>query len=849
MFTKCDLVAGFTEFFEDLGRGDREQVWGVTFPYSDDASASPAGQFGAEFDRLIRRLNERLISRISQERDVRRRGLIHGFPKQMSSLRDGFTSFVGEVFQSSRYETSPLLRGVYFTSGTQEGTPIDRLMSVLAKTFRIDAQALPPQTAAGKSFFIADVLRKIAFAEAGLAGTNRRFELQRAWLQKGAYVGVMRARCVGRHCLGVRLFPQSRASSSGSGRKRARPAKRSPQSTIATTIRCRCLPALDAVRQLPGGYADRERGGSWFGDFGLSQQDKIGDAAVATYRRLLNQLFLSRIMLRLEDQLQRGGPTPDYTYEALKAYLMLDSREHYDADAIKAFVQLDWDTNLQRQVSTEQRQALAAHLKATFEERPLPLPLPLDDAVVAQARRDVRAIPLEDRIYGRLRRTFQGDVPGFNIRDAAGGATAELVFVRKSGAPLAQALPPLFTKQAYQQVFVAKSRELTSELAGESWILGDQQTIDAAEQERLLARVRERYLDEFARLYSDAILDVGLAPFNTPEEAARIFNILSRPEDSPLLLLLQEISRQTSLDKVDDKGGLAAQVGGKVTQLQEQLKQVIGAAGQAPQSLTDALVRNGVEQRFRALNALVQPAADGKPRPVDHLLDLMRQLYQYMSVVASEAAGGAIPPQVQQQGQAVLQQFRAEAPAQPNMLVGDLLQTAAARTAALTTGGLRAYLNDLWQSGPLQVCRQAIANRYPIVRGSEQTIRLDDFGAFFGYGGQMDRFFNEHLRQYVDATSLAVAHAADRQRADPALASGAAGVRERRRHQTDVLPAGQHDAVRFLRPAAARNGPGSQPVPTVARRQGGGLRIRTADLDADAVARSRAGHRGAARVP
>jgi type VI secretion system protein ImpL len=123
-----------------------------------------------------------------------------------------------------------------------------------------------------------------------------------------------------------------------------------------------------------------------------------------------------------------------------------------------------------------------------------------------------------------------------------------------------------------------------------------------------------------------------------------------------------------------------------------------------------------------------------------------------MSVVANEAAGGAIPPQVQQQGQAVLQQFRAEASTQPKMLVGDLLQTAAARTSSLTTGGLRAYLNEQWQSGPLVVCRQAIAGRYPIVRGSDQTVHLDDFGAFFGYGGQMDRFFNEHLRQYVDAT-------------------------------------------------------------------------------------------------
>jgi type VI secretion system protein ImpL len=751
LFTKCDLVAGFMEFFEDLGRGDREQVWGVTFPYSDDPASSPAAQFGAEFDLLIRRVNERLIARIGQERDVQRRGLIHGFPKQMASLKEGFGSFIGEVFQSSRYETSPMLRGVYFTSGTQEGTPIDRLLSALAKTFQIDPQALPPQTAAGKSFFIADVLRKVAFAESGLAGTNRRFELQRAWLQRSAYVGA--AAVVALAVVGwVFSYFQNRAYIDDV----AASVERSRELIAAVDARdfdpLEVLPALDSVRSLPGGYADRLDGGWWFGGLGLSQDEKIGETAVAAYRRVLHQLFLSRIMLRLEEQLQRGGASPDYTYEALKAYLMLDSRDHYDPEAIKAFVQLDWDSNLQRQVSTEQRQALGGHLSAVFEERPTPLPLPLSDAVVTQARREVRALPLEERIYDRLRRTFEDDIPGFNIRDAAGGPSAELVFIRKSGAPLGQALPGLFTKQAYQQVFVERSRALTSELAAESWILGEQEVIDSAAEDLLLARVRERYLDDFARLYTEAILDVGLAAFNTPEEAARIFNILSRPENSPLLLLLQEISRQTGLDRIDADSGLAERVGDRVTQLQDRLRDVIGTAGREPQTVSEALVRNAVEERFRSLNAVVE-AREGQPRPVDHLLELLRELYQYMNVVASEAAGGSIPPHVQQQGQAVLQEFRMAATTQPEMLVGELLQTAAARSSAMTTGGLRAYLNELWQSGPLAACRQAIAGRYPIVRGSAQTIRLDDFGAFFGYGGHVDRFFSEHLRQYVDTTA------------------------------------------------------------------------------------------------
>jgi type VI secretion system protein ImpL len=746
LFTKTDLLAGFMEFFDDLRRTEREQVWGMTFPYSDDAGDSPVGSFGPEFDLLLGRLNDRLLSRIGDERDLGRRALIHGFPRQMAAVKEVCAAFLADVFQDSRYGRSPMLRGVYFTSGTQEGTPMDRLMGSVARTFQLDAQVLAPQTSGGKSFFITDMLRKVAFRESELAGTNRRLEFQRAWLQRGTYAVIAAAFVL----LGLG-WAYAYARNVDYVDRMSADTQRAEELIAAVDSRdydpLAVLPALDAVRTLPGGYADQLAGGGWFGDFGLSQRDKLGDGAVASYRRLLVEMFLPRIMLRLEDQLQRGGLSPDYTYEALKAYLMLDSRDHYDPASIRAFIEFDWDANLQRQVSTEQRQALSSHLAALFEERPNRLPLPLNDTVVARARAEVRAFPLDERIYSRLVRTFSADIPGFNIRDAAGGPTAELVFVRKSGVPLSTPVPPLFTKQAYQNVFVDESKKLTAELAGESWILGEE--ISDVQQDQLLAKVRDRYLDEYVQRYSAAILDVGLVPFGTPTEAARLFNILAQPSNSPLALLLTEVARQTSLDQSE---GDAAEVdpGGVVAQARDRLRNVLGGGGPAQPAAVAA--PNPVAVRFKPLNALVA-GQEGQPRPIDHLLSLFQDLSRYLTVVASEAAGGAVPPNVQQQGQAVVQQLRIASGTQPNMLVGELLDTAAGRTSALTTGGLRAYLNDLWRAGPLTVCRQAIAGRYPVAANSAQTIRLADFGEFFGYGGHMERFFNENLRAYVDATA------------------------------------------------------------------------------------------------
>jgi type VI secretion system protein ImpL len=51
LFTKADLIAGFVEFFNDLGKEERDQVWGMTFPMDDPANPEGVIQnFTAEFE-------------------------------------------------------------------------------------------------------------------------------------------------------------------------------------------------------------------------------------------------------------------------------------------------------------------------------------------------------------------------------------------------------------------------------------------------------------------------------------------------------------------------------------------------------------------------------------------------------------------------------------------------------------------------------------------------------------------------------------------------------------------------------------------------------------------------------
>lgn len=743
ILTKCDLVAGFMEFFDDLGRAEREQVWGMTFPI--EASESPGGaaeRFGAELDQLLERLGTRLLWRMSQERDPRRRAAIYGFPRQLASLKHTLETFLADVFRGSRFEQAPMLRGVYFTSGTQEGTPIDRLMGAVARTFGLDSQALAAQGGQGRSYFIKSLLTRVVFAEAELAGTNRRAELRRAVLQKAAYAGSIVVAVL--LVLGWTWSYFDNRALIADVQAATEQAHQAVDDVAGGNLDVlSVLPALEAVRTIPG--AQRGEGTPLLRGLGLYQGGKLGRQAESAYRRVLTQVLLPRLILRLENQLRGGGAGPDFQYLALKTYLMLDSRDHYDANEIDAWFKVDFNNNLPRQVSTADRDALFTHLQALFEEQPLPLPLPLDQSLIERTQRVVARMPPEERIYSRLKRGGAGnDLPPFTLFDAA-GPRAPLVFTRRSNAALNEGISGLFTRDGYRKVFLAQSASEAADLIDESWILG-QYAPPSLDQALVLQRVKNLYLEDYVREYENLILDIQLAPFSTAEQASDVLNILSDPANSPLVRFLQSLAEQTQLESPVEQA--ASSAGDRAKDAVERLQGLLGGGQQKPDEQEPQAAGNLVDQRFKWVRDLV--GDDPSAAPIQNVLMLLDELYRFMAVVVAERGShGDIPASVAQQGQAVVQQLRTVARRQPEMIQG-ILEDAAGRSQTLAFRGVMANINTEWQSRGLPFCRQAISGRYPIVRGSEQEIRLDDFGKFFGPGGIVDSFFSQYLADYVD---------------------------------------------------------------------------------------------------
>jgi type VI secretion system protein ImpL len=761
LFTKTDLVAGFVEFFDDLGREEREQVWGMTFaPDKIEQEGGIVADYPAEFDALVGRLNERLFERLQQETDIERRALIFGFPQQLASLKEVSDGFLREVFQPNRYEERPRLRGVYFTSGTQDGTPIDRLMGAMAASFGISRQRIAAFSGSGRSYFLTRLLRGVVFGEAGLVSTDAKVEKRNRIVKYGILAATAAAILLMSAGWVTTYYNNSALIAAVEKQVAVYDAKAKPLhlDRVADSDLRPVLPLLAILRDMPGGYAHRQESVPLTLKLGLYQGDKLGSQAVAVYHRALGRLLLPRMLVRLEGQLAQNQNRPDFLYEALKVYLMLGKQGPLDKQLIKRWMALDWAAQLPGPQNAADLAALKGHLDALLEE-PLPQ-IALNGALVEQTRAVLMRQPLAERAYELIKThpTITA-LPEWRLSEHGGPAVARAL-IRPSGRSLAEGIPGLYTHDGYFLAFKPLLPDIAKEVAKESWVLGAQAKTadDPASIGRLQHDVTTLYLEDFATQWDRLLADISFAPFTTVAQATQVLNILSGP-DSPLRQIIESAAQETWLSKPPAAGagggvnGLVAAATGAATKAaakaapkapkgtqslaEQQLQAVLGAQGGS-----DDIAGPFTDKRFKALHDLVS----GTPAPIDGVISNLNELYLAMNRVGSSgdvtkvlagAGGGA---------GAKLQTDASRLPEPLKSLLGNLTKA----SSTLTVGGARAQLNGLWTSAVVPFCQKALDNRYPVFKTASAEVTLDDFSRLFSKGGLIDNFFTTNLRPFVD---------------------------------------------------------------------------------------------------
>ncbi|MGB3069520.1 MAG: type VI secretion system membrane subunit TssM [Ottowia sp.] len=755
MVTKTDLLSGFTEFFDDLGKTQREQVLGFTLPVDQSDHVAERGVsefFTREFGLLHEQMGDRLIARMQAEQDPRRRASIFAFPAQFAALHGTLAETLDQVFLGSKFNQPPWIRGVYFTSGTQEGSPFDRVMGNLSRNFGLERAIVPPQKNAGRSYFLTNLLREVVFPEQGLAGADARQERRTKTWRLAALSAMSLATLALLAGWGYSTWLNSRYLDAVQAK--VEPTKQALLSLSANSQTIAAVaPVLQGLRDIWKTPENNEGNPPLSMTLGLYQGDKMDSAAAAAHEHALSEVFLPQVSRRIEDQLRSANKDNlEFAYEALKSYLMLHQPEHFDSDALKAWITLDWNRNLDRGLSAQQIQALEQQLDALLAQGAPRANTPMDEGLVRSMRAMLASYPVEQRIFSRLKRQRLGrDIPAFSIAIAA-GPSAPLVFERISGQPLTEGVPGLFTYDGYHKRFQQEVATVTPLLASEDpWVLGLERSAlsaakDAAGIGNLTDRVRRLYLEEYVKVWQQLLSDVRLIRASGVEKNIEIARILSG-FDSPLAKFLKAAVRETTLTPSNDpaKANVVSKAAETVRSTRQGLEQLFGAENQR-QVPAGKSIESIVDDHFEPLRRLVTAPAQGQPAPLDDALKLFNEVYVYLNAVDTAVKARSSPPPGDVAGK--LRSDAGRLPEPVRSMIENLSQAGAAQARVAERSNLSQDLKPV-----ADFCAKAIAGRYPFSPTSTRDVLPEDLGQMFAPGGLMDDFFQKRLAALVDTSS------------------------------------------------------------------------------------------------
>jgi type VI secretion system protein ImpL len=736
MVTKCDLVAGFAEYFDDLNQESRAQVWGVTFPYDRKDANETAATYPGEFDSLMTRLNERVFARLEDVRDFRRRSRVFAFPQQMAAMRDALTQFVSEVFASTQFDQQILLRGVYFTSGTQDGTPVDRLLGAIGRRFGVAAEAVAAPSGPGKAYFVERLLKEVMIGESGLAGVNRRLEARKAAAQLGAYAAMALIAAIGVTLLSV-SYGRNRAYLAQAATDVAAVNQLPPVPPNATPEQL--LQRLNAIRAVVDSADQYRSQTTWAMRWGLYQGGSVGTSARDAYVRELDGMLLPRVATRLRARLIEYASDPLRLYFYLKGYLMLGEPKYLDKKHLQALTDLEWRT---AGPGAAIGAALSTHFQNLLDLGDSLRPVAIDRALVAQARTSLRQTSVAQIMYDQIKRDYGSDPRALRF-DTLFGVQSERVFKRNSGVSLSEPFPALYSKPVFQEIAGEGRSELLKIFERDRWVLGDG---SAADPVKTAAAVTNLYEQDYIRAWDALLDDLAFVSFATVSQLNDALRILTAPT-SPLRGLVTAVRDHTTLvevPKTAEAKGLVDEAKRKLTLgIDSLLKTATGAPTVAPGAIVTA--------RFQPMQQLIV----GEPgkTPMDAIIRLIGEIQQQIGTLGPDVAGtdpGVILTSPTLRG--LLQSLREQAAALPSGL-RTLVAEIGDRTTRTLVSEATSDLEQRYQREILYTCRALIDNRYPFQNDGKQTeVTLPDFGKVFGYEGAFDRFFTENVEKQVDTS-------------------------------------------------------------------------------------------------
>ncbi|HDU8587291.1 TPA: type VI secretion system membrane subunit TssM [Vibrio alginolyticus] len=747
LLTKMDLVAGFNEFFADLSKEERDDLFGFMFPREVDDERGVISLFNKEFHGMLERLDARMLRILETEDDLDKRALIFEFPKQLRVLQANLDEFLAEIFAQNSFEEPALIRGVFMLSSVQEGLPVDKLMNESTNGLGLNRLALAKSQTGSHSYFVKNLFDKVIFKEQLLGTVNRHYQKQSGWMRRGVYIGCTTL-LLGASALWFMSYKWNSQLIVDTNEQASHiDAMIGAQSLDFEADIVSAVETLDRLMTLPLGKQSDYGDADSVKRFGLYQGDKVSQAANNAYSDALTQYYAPLLLDSLVSEMESNQQHREYLYETLKTYLMLFNPDKYQQDEVLAWFNFYFERQYPGELNADLRRRLLQHTQYLLGNDGQGFTY--NTAAVTSAREVLTQMSLPERAYQRMKIQFsKSHVPSFRLTDVLGPKGLEQ-FERASGKPLSQGISGFYTYNGFHSIFQIQINRTVKSLMEENWVYGDDLKAHEIDQDSAIQGVQSRYYQDYVNEWKTLIEDIQLKQAPSLElatEQARVLSGVERPIES----LLRAIQKEVALSKVSlsENQKAASEVAGKVAKVK-----FSNTADRLDMYLPEengfnvALPGKEVESHFSEILRLGE-------QDFDDIQQAMVNLRSYLSDLSSSgnnqkiAYKSILDGTVTQDIAASFARVKELLPRPFNQWLGELSQ----ESVKFAESGSKDHLNQLWVTQVVRPYQRTIAGRYPFEPNASREVRLKDFKRFFGYGGTLDAFFQEYLEPFVDTS-------------------------------------------------------------------------------------------------
>lgn len=704
IFTKCDLIIGFSEFFNDLSKEELTQVWGITLPLNECTELNNViAYLNHEYNQLMVRLQQRILWSLDSEKNNRGRELIFSFPQQMQLFKKPITIFISELFGTMRFYHVLQLRGFYFVSAKQSNQSYDFINAAISKQHQLLPTIIKTQEKHEESYFLTQLFQQVIFQEANILGYSLRARRVKIW----SY------RCV---CIVAPII----LVLSGSGLHASYSDLKSKITQINENLShfhtamenlrtddpllIHTLPALNALKRIN----ESLQHAPWLMKT-LFSTYRLNNASYDALLRSIHTLYLPRVAAHLETALNNNYTT-DTLYALLKAYLAFSPSDYTKPSAIIAPMEYTWAHQFHEQPELQKQLKYYLNLSAQNRLDELPLNRPL----INKTRLKLQEIVPAQRAYGLLVfKAAASDYPNLNFASAIGRRFKQ-IFLTDNDEII---LPALYTQLGFQHIFLQQNQSIATQVTEDNREIGLDNTSETTQSKfQIIHQMQSTYNENYRQQWQSTLNHLTIIPFTNFQQAIQVLTILC-DKQSPLTQLLNIVYDNTA----------------SITHEQINVSQIFSPLNTFGQNTSSIISYQNILITIRRLR--------------DYLITISQATNN--NLAAFKAANDYLSGNMKNP----IRQLTLEAQKAPEP-VGRWLHSIADHSWQLIANSTLHYINTIWSNQVLLEYQQNLQNRYPLTPKSTADITINMFSKFFSYNGILAHFFNHYLSFFIDTNNF-----------------------------------------------------------------------------------------------